>query len=88
MSIDAIILLIQISMNAPPLLPSVTSMLIAPILKDPISVPVRADSLVMAKPAKVRIVGKRKHCDRNNEFHILRFCVISVITSRSRRYKD
>ena len=40
-------------MNAPPLIPSVTSMLIAPILKDPISVPVRPDSLVMAKLAKV-----------------------------------
>ena len=45
-------------MNAPPLIPFVTSMLIAPILKDPISVPVRPDSMVMAKPAKV---GKRKH---------------------------
>ena len=52
-SIHSIILLIQISMNAPPLIPFVTSMLIAPILKDPISVPVRPDSLVMAKPAKV-----------------------------------
>ena len=40
-------------MNAPPLLSSATSMLIAPILKDPISVPVRPDSLVMAKPVKV-----------------------------------
>ena len=40
-------------MNAPPLILSVTSMLIAPILKDPISVPVRPDSLVMAKHAKV-----------------------------------
>lgn len=40
-------------MNAPPLIPFVTSMLIAPILKDPISVPVRPDSLVMARPAKV-----------------------------------
>ena len=52
-SIHSIILLIQISMNAPPLIPFVTSMLIAPILKDPIFVPVRPDSLVMAKPAKV-----------------------------------
>ena len=52
-SIHSIILLIQISMNASPLIPFVTSMLIAPILKDPISVPVRPDSLVMAKPAKV-----------------------------------
>ena len=52
-SIHSIILLIQISMSAPPLIPFVTSMLIAPILKDPISVPVRPDSLVMAKPAKV-----------------------------------
>ena len=49
----SIILFIQISMNAPPLLPSATSMLIAPILKDHISVLVRPDSLVMAKPAKV-----------------------------------
>ena len=40
-------------MNTPPLIPSVTSMLIAPIHKDPISVPVRPDSLVMAKPVKV-----------------------------------
>ena len=64
-------------MNAPPLLPSVTSMLIAPILKDPISVPVRPDSLVMAKPAKM-IVGKRKRCDRNNEFHT------EVLDSRSK----
>ena len=40
-------------MNAPPLIPSATSMLIAPIPKDPISVPVRPDSLVMAKLAKV-----------------------------------
>ena len=40
-------------MNAPPLIPSVTSMLIAQILKDPISVPVRPDSREMAKPAKV-----------------------------------
>ena len=47
-------------MNAAPLTPSVTSMLIAPILKDPISVPVRLDFLVMAKHAKV---GKRKHRD-------------------------
>ena len=40
-------------MNAPPLIPPVTSMLIAPIFKDHISVPVRPDSLVMAKLAKV-----------------------------------
>ena len=40
-------------MNAPPLIPSVTSMLIAPILKELISVPVRPDSRVMGKPAKV-----------------------------------
>lgn len=40
-------------MNAPPLLPSATSMLIAPIPKGLISVPVRPDSLVMAKLAKV-----------------------------------
>ena len=40
-------------MNAPPLIQSVTSMLIAPIFKDHISVPVRLDSLVMAKRAKV-----------------------------------
>ena len=40
-------------MNAPPLIPSVTSMLIAPISKDSTSVPVRPDSLVMAKLAKV-----------------------------------
>ena len=75
MSIHSIILLIQISMNAPPLIPSVTSMLIAPIFKDPISVPVRPDSRVMAKPAKV---GKQKHCDRNNEFHT------EVLHSRSK----
>ena len=41
-------------MNVPPLIPSVTSTLIAPIPKDSISVPVRPDSRVMAKPAKVK----------------------------------